>query len=58
MNGLEFDKIGVEEAAGLEVFSVEEVYLALSELNGDKTPSPNEFTLAFWHSVGISLKMS
>ena len=47
LNGLEFDRIEVEEAVGLEVFSVEEVYSALLKLNGDKTPGPNEFTLAF-----------
>ena len=47
LNGLECDRIEVEEAVGLEVFSVEEVYSTLSELKGDKTPGPNEFTLAF-----------
>ena len=48
MNGLEFDRIGVEEAAGLEeVFYVEEVYSVLLELNGDKTPGPDGFPLAF-----------
>ncbi|RVW95937.1 hypothetical protein CK203_027605 [Vitis vinifera] len=42
MNSLEFDGIGVEEAARLEeMFSMEEVYLAISELNGDKAPGPN-----------------
>ncbi|RVW77035.1 Guanine nucleotide exchange factor SPIKE 1 [Vitis vinifera] len=41
MSSLEFDSIGREEAARLEeMFSVEEVYLALSELNGDKAPGP------------------
>ena len=49
MNSLEFDSIGVEEAARLEeMFSVEEVFLALSELNGDKAPGPDGFPLAFW----------
>ena len=49
MNCLEFDRIGVEEAAKLEeTFSVEEVFLALSELNGDKAPGPDGFPLAFW----------
>ena len=32
----------------LEMFSVKEVSSALSELNGDKAPSPNGFSLAFW----------
>ena len=48
MNSLEFNGIGVEEAAGLEeMFFVEEVYSAFSELNGDKAPGPNGFPLAF-----------
>ena len=48
LNGLDFDRIGVEEAATLEeVFFVEEVYSALSKLNGDKAPNPNGFPLAF-----------
>ncbi|RVW56212.1 Transposon TX1 uncharacterized 149 kDa protein [Vitis vinifera] len=50
VNNLEFDSIGAEEAARLELmFTVEEVFLALSELNGDKAPDPDGFTLAFWH---------
>ena len=49
MNCLEFDRIGVEEAAKLEeTFSVEEVFLALLELNGDKALGPDGFPLAFW----------
>ncbi|KAL6328006.1 hypothetical protein AAG906_031350 [Vitis piasezkii] len=42
VNNLEFDSIGAEEAARLELmFTVEEVFLALSELNGDKAPGPD-----------------
>ena len=49
MNSLEFDRIGVEEAARLEeMFSVEEVFLALSKLNGDKALGSDGFPLAFW----------
>ena len=48
LNSLEFDSIGVEEAAMLDMFSVEEVSSALSELNGDKVPGPDGFSLAFW----------
>ena len=49
LNGLDFDRIKVEEAASLEeLFSMEEVYSALSELNGDKAPSPDGFPLTFW----------
>ena len=37
MDGLDFDRIDVEEAAILdEVFIEEEVFSALSDLNGDK----------------------
>ena len=49
LNSLEFDSIGVEETARLEeMFSVEEVSSALSELNGDKALGPDGFSLAFW----------
>ena len=49
MNSLEFDKIGEEEAARMEeMFYVEEVFLAFSELNRDKAPSPDGFPIAFW----------
>ncbi|RVX11625.1 hypothetical protein CK203_015803 [Vitis vinifera] len=46
MSSLEFDSIGREEAARLEeMFSLEEVYLALSELNGDKALDRMDFPL-------------
>ena len=49
MDSLEFGRSGVEEATRLEeMFFVEEVFLALSELNGDKAPGPDGFSLAFW----------
>ena len=49
MNNMEFDRIGSEEAARLEeMFSVEKVFLAFSELNGDKVPDPDGFPIAFW----------
>ena len=48
LNGLDFDRIGVEEVASLEeVFSVEEVFFALLELNGDRAPGLDGFPLAF-----------
>ena len=48
LNSLEFDSIGVEEAARLEeMFSVEEVSSTLSDPNGDKAPSPDGFPLTF-----------
>ena len=30
-------------------FFEEEVFLALSALNGDKSSGPDGFTMAFWH---------
>ena len=37
------------EAERLEtLFIVDEVFTALSNLNGDKAPGPNGFILAFW----------
>ena len=52
--GLDFDRLGNEDATRLEVaFSEEEVFLALCELNRDKTPRPDGFTIAFGSLVGI-----
>ncbi|WKA01615.1 hypothetical protein VitviT2T_019886 [Vitis vinifera] len=49
MEGLDFNRIGDKETARLkEVFSEDEVFLALSNLNGDKAPGPNGFPLSFW----------
>ena len=49
MEGLDFNRIGDEEAARLEEsFSEDEVFLALSDLNGNKAPGPDGFPLSFW----------
>ena len=49
LEGLNFDRIDVEETTRLEeVFTEEEVFSALSDLNGDKALSPNGFSLSFW----------
>ena len=47
LNGLDFDRIGVEEATSLEVFIVEDVFSALLKLNGDKAPGLDGLSLAF-----------
>ena len=46
---LSFDEIGLENATKLEKdFSEEEIWTAISGLNGDKAPGPDGFPLAFW----------
>ena len=37
----------------LEIPFSKEVFTTLSSLGGDKAPSPNGFSLAFWHVVRI-----
>ncbi|RVW42952.1 hypothetical protein CK203_076318 [Vitis vinifera] len=49
MDGLAFNRIDGEEAARLEeAFTEEEVFSALSDMNGDKAPGPDGFSLSFW----------
>ena len=45
LDGLSFASLSLEEASRLEQ---EEVFIALNEMDGDKAPRPNGFTLAFW----------
>ena len=46
---LSFNEIGIEDASKLEeVFSEEEIWTAISGLNGDKAPGPDGFPMAFW----------
>ena len=50
MDGLDFSCIGEEERLSLEKeFSKEEVIQVLMEMKGDKVPSPDGFTMAFFH---------
>ena len=46
--GLDFERTGDEDIVRLEeAFSEKKVFSALSELNGNKAPGPNGFTIAF-----------
>ncbi|WKA01542.1 hypothetical protein VitviT2T_019819 [Vitis vinifera] len=48
---LQFDQISQQEAENLERFFTEdEIHAALMEMNGDKAPGPDGFTMAFWQS--------
>ena len=50
MDGLDFACIEEDERLSLEKeFSKEEVFQVLREMEGDKAPSPNGFTMAFFH---------
>ena len=41
--------LGTEDAGSLEVrFFKEEVFAAISSLNGEKAPRPDSFHIAFW----------
>ena len=47
--GLNFSRLNDMEALSLEVpFTEDEVHGALTDLNGDKAPGPDGFTMAFW----------
>ena len=47
LDGLTFQRITEDEVTRLEIpFTIDEVFIALSNLNGDKAPSPDGFTLA------------
>ena len=48
VDGLSFGTLNSEEA-GLEIpFRKKEIHVALMDMNGDKAPSPDGFTMAFW----------
>ena len=51
MDGLDFACIVEEERLSLEKeFTKEEVFLVLREMEGDKAPGPDGFTMAFFHN--------
>ncbi|RVW97025.1 hypothetical protein CK203_032407 [Vitis vinifera] len=48
---LRFDQISQQEAENLErFFTNDEIHAALMEMNGDKAPGPDGFTMDFWQS--------
>ena len=50
MEGLEFDQIEGLERGWLERrFEKEEILRVVKELEGDKAPSPDGFSMAFYH---------
>ncbi|RVW74598.1 Transposon TX1 uncharacterized 149 kDa protein [Vitis vinifera] len=47
----QLDQLSHQEAENLEIpFSEEEIHSALMVMNGDKAPSPDSFTMAFWQN--------
>ncbi|RVW55480.1 LINE-1 reverse transcriptase-like [Vitis vinifera] len=57
IGGLRLDRISQQEAETLErPFTEEEIYVALMEMNGDKAPGPDGFTMAFWQSCWDFIK--
>ena len=56
--GLDFSRLEVSAASKLEEpFTEEEVHAALLNLNGDKAPGPDGFTVAFWQFSWDLVKM-
>ncbi|XP_034672581.1 uncharacterized protein LOC117904177 [Vitis riparia] len=54
---LQLEQISQQEAENLEhPFSEDEIHSALMEMNGDKAPGPNGFTMAFWQSCWVFVK--
>ena len=57
MDGLEFSSIEEDERLELErYFSKEEVVTVLQEMEGDKAPGPDGFTMAFFKNAGVLWK--
>ena len=51
IGSLQFNQISLQEAGMLELpFTEAEVQAALMDMNGDKAPGPDGFTLSFWQS--------
>ena len=51
IEGLHLHRLNFQEAGNLELpFSEEEIHFALLELNGNKAPGPDGFTVTFWQA--------
>ena len=51
IEGLHLNRLNSYEAEVLELpFTEEEIHSALMEMNGDKAPGPDGFTVAFWQA--------
>ena len=49
IEGLHLQSLNLSEAEALEApFTMEEIFSALMEMNGDKAPGPDGFIVAFW----------
>ena len=54
---LQLEQINQQEAENLEhPFSEDEIHSALMEMNGDKAPGPDGFTMAFWQRCWVLVK--
>ena len=49
MDGLDFACIEEDERLSLEKFTREEIFQVLREMEGDKAPGPDGFTMVFFH---------
>jgi hypothetical protein len=57
IDGLSFQAIGVDEGSWLESdFEESEVFEVVKNLNGDKAPGPDEFSLGFFQTCWEVLK--
>ena len=51
IDGLPFVTLSPEEAGNLEMpFREEEIFMAINEMDGDKAPGPDGFSMAFWQA--------
>ena len=57
IEGLQLEQLNQQEAENLEQpFSEEEIHSAPMEMNGDKAPGPDGFSMAFWQRCWVIVK--